>query len=149
MDTRTSQRTGGSYAGTTFYDDRGPSVDDMPWCTSYADVEHVFRSKDWVQGGGGARDSYEFIGDGLLALSGADHFQRRRIEAPLFRKPNLRRYEEDILLPVLRERLGAARDRGGAAGAAQPACAPACTGCPPRSSAWTASTTACSASTWS
>lgn len=65
MDTRTSRRTGGSYAGTTFYADRGPSVDDMPWCTSYADVEHVFRSKDWVQGGGGARDSYEFIGDGL------------------------------------------------------------------------------------
>jgi cytochrome P450 len=111
MDTRTSQRTGGSYAGTTFYADRGPSVDDMPWCTSYADVEHVFRSKDWVQGGGGARDSYEFIGDGLLALSGADHFQRRRIEAALFRKPNLRRYEEDILRPVLRERLDAARGR--------------------------------------
>jgi cytochrome P450 len=112
MDTRTSQRTGGSYAGTTFYEDRGPSVDDMPWCTSYADVEHVFRSQDWVQGGGGARDSYEFIGDGLLALSGADHFQRRRIEAPLFRKPDLHRYEEDILLPVLRERLGAAREQG-------------------------------------
>ena len=100
--------TGGSFAGTTFYPDRGPSVDDMPWCTSYADVEHVFRSKDWEQGGGGARDSYEFIGDGLLALSGTDHFQRRRIEAALFRKPNLRHYEEHILLPVLRERLGAA-----------------------------------------
>ena len=113
MDSRTSQRTGGSYAGTTFYDDRGPSVDDMPWLTSYADVEHVFRSKDWVQGGGGARDSYEFIGDGLLALSGTDHFQRRRIEAALFRKPNLRRYEEHILLPVLRERLGAAREQAG------------------------------------
>src|SRR5262245_12339188 len=48
MDTRTSQRTGGSSAGTTFYSGRRPSVDDMPWCTSYADVKHAFRSKDWV-----------------------------------------------------------------------------------------------------
>ncbi len=83
----------------------------MPWCTSFADVDHVFRSRDWEQGGGGLRDSYEFIGDGLLALSGAEHFQRRRIEAALFRKPNLRRYEHDVLLPVLRARLDAARDQ--------------------------------------
>src|SRR6202042_430100 len=34
--------------------------------------------------------------------------QRRRIEAGLFRRPNLRSYERDILLPVLRERLAAA-----------------------------------------
>jgi cytochrome P450 len=104
----TAQRTEGSFAGTTFYQDRGPSVDDMPWCTTYADVEHVFRSRDWEQGGGGTRDSYEFIGDGLLALSGTDHFQRRRIEAALFHKPNLRHFENDVLLPVLRERLDAA-----------------------------------------
>jgi hypothetical protein len=63
-----------SFAGTTFRHDRGPSVDDMPWCTSYADVEQVFRSKDWLQGGG-ARDSHEFIGDGLYGLSATDHFQ--------------------------------------------------------------------------
>jgi cytochrome P450 len=81
----------------------------MPWCTSYADVDHVFRSKDWEQGGGGARDSQQFIGEGLLALSGADHFQRRRIEAALFRKPNLRHYENDVLLPVLRQRLEGVR----------------------------------------
>jgi cytochrome P450 len=109
----TSQRTEGSFAGTTFYEDRGPSVDDMPWLTSYADVEHVFRSKDWQQGGGGHRDSREFIGDGLLSLSGPDHFQRRRIEAALFRKPNLRRYEQDVLLPVLRARLDAACAQAG------------------------------------
>jgi cytochrome P450 len=109
MDMKTSQRTGGSFAGTTFYPDRGPSVDDMPWCTSHADVDHVFRSRDWEQGGGGARDSKQFIGDGLLALSGADHFQRRRIEAVLFRKPNLRHYEDDVLLPVLRQRLEVVR----------------------------------------
>ena len=48
MDTRTSQRTGGSHAGTTFYSGRRPSVDDMPRCTSHADVEHAFRSKDGV-----------------------------------------------------------------------------------------------------
>ncbi len=109
----TSRRTGGSFAGTTFYEDRGPSVDEMPWLTSYADVEHVFRSKDWEQGGGGLRDSHEFIGDGLLALSGPHHFQRRRIEATLFRKPNLRRYEQDVLLPLLRARLDAAGTRAG------------------------------------
>jgi cytochrome P450 len=112
----TSQPTVGSFAGTTFYQDRGPSVDAMPWCTSYADVDHVFRSKDWEQGGGGTRDSYEFIGDGLLALSGTDHFQRRRIEAALFRKPNLRRFEYDVLLPVLCERLDVARRQPAADG---------------------------------
>jgi len=37
MDTR-AMRTG--YTGTTFGAGHGPSVDDVPWCTSYADAEH-------------------------------------------------------------------------------------------------------------
>ncbi len=101
-------RAPGSHAGTTFYPNAGPSVDEMPWLTSFADVDHVFRSKDWVQGGGGLRDSLEFIGrGGLLSLSGDDHYDRRRMESILFRRSALARYEREVVAPAIAARLAA------------------------------------------
>ena len=103
-----------SFAGTTLGPARGPAAADMTWLVSYQDVDEVFRSRDFEQGGGGRRDSEPFVGHGLLSLSGDDHFERRRVEAPLFRRPALRRYESDVLAPALRASLlGCDRDADG------------------------------------
>lgn len=90
-----------SFAGTTLDPSRGPAAADMPWLTSYHDVDEAFRSKDFIQGGGGRRDSAPFTGDGVLSLSGDDHFARRRVESVLFRKSVLASYERDVLAPAL------------------------------------------------
>lgn len=111
-----SSKTSGaqSFAGTTLDPARGPAAADMAWLVSYQDVDEVFRSRHFEQGGGGRRDSEPFVGHGLLSLSGDDHFERRRVEAPLFRRPALRRYESDVLAPALRASLcGCARGPDG------------------------------------
>jgi cytochrome P450 len=103
-----------SHAGTTLDPARGPSVAEMTWFTSYQDVDEIFKSSNFVQGGGGLRDSEPFVGHGVLSLSGDDHFERRRIEAALFRRLALRHYEDDVLAISLSESLGScARDANG------------------------------------
>jgi len=94
-----------SHAGTTLDPARGPSVAEMTWFTSYQDVDEIFKSPNFVQGGGGLRDSEPFVGHGLLSLSGDDHFERRRIEAALFRRVALRHYEDNVLSASLRASL--------------------------------------------
>jgi cytochrome P450 len=106
-----------SFAGTTLDPRAGPPVSEMTWLSAYQDVDEAFRSRDFVQGGGGRRDSAPFSGDGLLSLSGDDHFERRRIESVLFRRATLRHYEVDVLAPALAAALDACasrRDRDGA-----------------------------------
>ncbi len=94
-----------SHAGTTLDPARGPSVSEMTWFTSYQDVDEIFKSQSFVQGGGGLRDSEPFVGHSLLSLSGDDHFERRRIEAALFRRATLRQYEDGVLATSLRASL--------------------------------------------
>jgi cytochrome P450 len=86
----------------------------MPWLRSYHDVVEVFRSKEFAQGGGGRRDSAPITGYGVLSLSGRDHFERRRIEAVLFRREMLGWFEREVLAPALRAKLSevAASPRG-------------------------------------
>jgi len=98
--------TATTHAGTTLDPARGPSVAEMTWLTSYRDVDEVFKSPDFIQGGGGLRDSEPFVGHGLLSLSGDDHFERRRIEATLFRRLTLRHYEDNVLSQSLAASLG-------------------------------------------
>jgi cytochrome P450 len=101
------------YEGTSLDPLNGPAVSAMPWLRSYRDVIEVFRSRAFVQGGGGRRDSAPITGYGVLALAGRDHFERRRIEAALFRKDMLRWFEREVLAPALAAKLaGLARDRG-------------------------------------
>jgi cytochrome P450 len=94
------------FAGTTLNPSGGPSVAEMLWLTSYQDVDEVFRSKDF-EDGSNHRDPVPFTGHGLSSLSGADHFDRRRIESVLFRKPMLRYLEREVLAPALADRLSA------------------------------------------
>jgi cytochrome P450 len=94
-----------SYEGTSLDPLTGPAVSEMPWLRSYHDVVEAFRSKAFIQGGGGRRDSAPITGYGVLALAGRDHFERRRIEAVLFRKDMLRWFERGVLAPALAGRL--------------------------------------------
>ncbi len=75
--------------------------------TSFADVDEAFRSRAFVQAGGGHGGSASVYGHTLLSLSGEDHFERRRLESVLFRNRALATYEADVLVPALR--LGLAR----------------------------------------
>jgi cytochrome P450 len=98
--------------GTSIDPLTGPAVSDMPWLRSYHDVVEVFRSKAFIQGGGGRRDSAPITGYGVLALAGRDHFERRRIEAVLFRKDMLRWFEREVVGPSLARELAAATADG-------------------------------------
>jgi cytochrome P450 len=97
---------GKSYVGTTLDPTCGPPIREMRWLASYGDVQEVLRSRDFEQGGGGRRDSAPFIGDGMLSLSGDEHFQRRRLVSSLFRRPTLKRLEEEIFAPSFAASLG-------------------------------------------
>ncbi len=92
-------RHSGTHEGTVLDPSRGPSVRDMRWLTSYADVIEAFRSRTVIQGGGGQRDSHPFIGDSILALHGDAYLQRRRIEASLFRRATFQRLHE-VMMPA-------------------------------------------------
>jgi cytochrome P450 len=93
------------HEGTSLDPLTGPAVSQMPWLRSYHDVVEAFRSKAFIQGGGGRRDSAPITGYGVLALAGRDHFERRRIEAVLFRKDMLRWFEREVLAPALAAKL--------------------------------------------
>ena len=99
-----------AYEGTSLDPLTGPAASEMPWLRSYHDVVEVFRSKSFIQGGGGRRDSAPITGYGVLALAGRDHFERRRIEAVLFRKEMLRWFERDVLGPALAAALAEVAD---------------------------------------
>jgi len=101
------------YEGTSLDPLNGPAVSAMPWLRSYGDVVEAFRSRAFEQGGGGRRDSAPITGYGVLALAGRDHFERRRIEAALFRKDMLRWFERDVLAPSLAAKLAEVAGKGG------------------------------------
>jgi cytochrome P450 len=102
-----------SYEGTSVDPLTGPPVGEMPWLRSYHDVVEVFRSKSFIQGGGGRRDSAPITGYGVLALAGREHFERRRIEAVLFRKDMLRWFEREVLAPALAAKLAEVAQQSG------------------------------------
>ncbi|MBI1777928.1 MAG: cytochrome P450 [Proteobacteria bacterium] len=88
------------YVGTTLDPKNGPSVAGMRWLTRLADVDDVFRSQDFEQGGGGRRDSGPFVGGSLLSLSGDEHFERRRILSALFRRSMVESFQDDVFAPA-------------------------------------------------
>ena len=105
----TSSRPGliQDFVGTSINPARGPATSEMVWLDRYQDVVEVFRSKAFAQGSGGLRDSAPITGYGVLSLTGRDHFERRRLEASLFRRPNMLRLERDVLAPALASELAA------------------------------------------
>lgn len=100
------------FVGTSLDPARGPSISDMRWLATFQDVVEALRSPAFEQGGGGRRDSAAVVGDSLLSLSGSDHFERRRFEAPLFARRHLARLEREIFLPRLMRELDNCEDDG-------------------------------------
>jgi cytochrome P450 len=94
----------------------GPALAGRIRLSSFADVDEVFKSRDFVQAGGGHGGSSAVYGGTLLSLSGEAHFERRRMESVLFRQAALAEYEERVLVPALRQALAARAAQRGADG---------------------------------
>jgi cytochrome P450 len=80
-----------------------PFVATMTRIDSYAEIDEVLRSKDFVQGS--HRESGAFFGHTVLLLDGAEHAERRRLEAALFTKAALEHYEHQALAPVVEQQM--------------------------------------------
>jgi cytochrome P450 len=77
-----------------------PYIEDMTQLTSFAECDEVLRSRDFIQGS--HQESAPFVGDSLISLDGDEHFERRRLEAALFRRAALEEYETTMLAPHIR-----------------------------------------------
>ena len=73
--------------------------------------DEILRSKDFRQGS--HQESAPFFGRSLLTIDGDEHFDRRRLEAPLFNKAALEFYEHTELIPLIAQTLDEARAERG------------------------------------
>ena len=76
-----------------------PHIQGIKHFIDYALVDEILRSKDFRQGS--HQESQPFFGDSLLTIDHDVHFERRRLQAPLFRKEALEYYEHKELLPLI------------------------------------------------
>ena len=100
---------------------RPPTIRDMPppphivglqHFTTFAEIDEILRSRSFRQGS--HQESRPFFGRTLLTIDGDEHFERRRLEAPLFAKAALDHYEHTELIPLIHRTLEECRaDRGG------------------------------------
>ena len=75
--------------------------------TRFGEIDEVLRSRDFIQGT--HREAPMFLGDTLLLIDGDEHFERRRMESPLFNRPALAYYERHALRPVISKALAEAK----------------------------------------
>ncbi len=88
-----------------------PHIAGLQHFETYAEVDEILRSKSFRQGS--HQESQAFFGDSLLTIDHDRHFERRRLEAPLFRKAALEYYEHTELIPLIDRALDeAAQNRG-------------------------------------
>ena len=77
-----------------------PYLASMTKLTSFGEVEEVLKSRK-VSAGKFEQESLPFRGDSLIELDGPEHLVRRRLEAPLFSREALSRYELEVLDPAV------------------------------------------------
>lgn len=88
-----------------------PHIVGIKHFTDFAMVDEILRSKAFRQGS--HQESQPFFGRSLLTIDHDEHFERRRLEAPLFSKAALEYYEREELLPLIDKALEECkRDRG-------------------------------------
>lgn len=88
-----------------------PHIVGIKHFTDYAMVDEILRSKKFRQGS--HQESQPFFGRSLLTIDHDEHFERRRLEAPLFSKAALEYYEREELLPLIDRALDECKaDRG-------------------------------------
>ena len=99
---------------------REPTIREMPppphivglqHFTRYAEIDEILRSRSFRQGS--HQESQPFFGRSLLTIDGDEHFERRRLEAPLFAKVALEYYEHVELIPLIAKTLEECRDDRG------------------------------------
>ena len=99
---------------------RRPTIRDMPppphivglqHFTTYAEIDEILRSRSFRQGS--HQESQPFFGRTLLTIDGDEHFERRRLEAPLFAKAALDYYEHSELIPLIGKTLQECRANRG------------------------------------
>ncbi|MBT96035.1 MAG: hypothetical protein CL431_08715 [Acidimicrobiaceae bacterium] len=80
-----------------------PHIQGIKHFIDYSLVDEILRSKHFRQGS--HQESQPFFGDSLLTIDHDVHFERRRLQAPLFRKEALEYYEHKELLPLISKAL--------------------------------------------
>ena len=80
-----------------------PHIEGIKHFVDFASVDEILRSKNFRQGS--HQESQPFFGDSLLTIDQDAHFERRRLQAPLFRKEALEYYEHKELLPLIESAL--------------------------------------------
>ncbi len=80
-----------------------PHIVGIQHFVDYKSVDEILKSKDFRQGS--HQESQPFFGGSLLTIDHSEHFDRRRLEAPLFRKDALEYYEREELLPLIAKSL--------------------------------------------
>ena len=88
-----------------------PHIAGIKHFTDYSTVDEVLKSKDFRQGS--HQESQPFFGDSLLTIDHDAHFERRKLEAPLFRKDALEYYEREELLPLIARSLDECKENRG------------------------------------
>jgi cytochrome P450 len=84
--------------------------------TKFREAEEVTSSRDVVQGKFHSQELWPFHHRTVVALSGPEHGERRRVEAPLFRRDVLARFERSVTEPAVeREIAELERDEHGRA----------------------------------
>ena len=68
---------------------------------SYAEIQEVMRSADFLQGG--TPERFTFLGNSLLMTDGDEHLERKKRFSPLFSKESMAYYESHLLQPVIDE----------------------------------------------
>jgi cytochrome P450 len=91
-----------------------PHIIGIQHFVDYKSVDEILKSKDFRQGS--HQESQPFFGGSLLTIDHNEHFDRRRLEAPLFRKDALEYYEREELLPLIAKSLEECERNRGADG---------------------------------
>jgi cytochrome P450 len=82
--------------------------------TAYDEAMEVLLSKNFAQAGHNDLHEAPITTDTLISLHGPEHFARRRIENPLFRRAFLAHFEATVLAPALERQIARAIEAGGA-----------------------------------
>jgi cytochrome P450 len=87
-----------------------PYVANMQRVDSYADIDEILRSEDFMQGS--HRESGVFFNGSLLLIEGHEHMQRRQLFSSLVSRTAMHYYETGALVPVIDKVMQELRDEG-------------------------------------
>ena len=102
---------------TTAIDER-PFFSTVVEITGYADAQAILASREFISNrNGGYSGQYDFRT--VAAIDGAEHRERRHREMALFSGPELLRYEQEILNPLIENLLNDCRRKRAPDGASR------------------------------